>query len=69
MFLDYETSEVLRIAFVVTHVWLGWAIATWRHGKTRLAFRSVVVVIAIELALVYLAVAWLRSRGFELDPF
>ena len=69
MFLVYEASEVHRIAFVVSHLWLGWAIAIWRQGETRLAFRSIVVVVAIELALVYLTVPWLRSRGFGLDLF
>ena len=68
-FLHYDASEVYRIAFVVSHLWLGWAISVWRQGETRLAFRSIVVVIAIELALVYLTVPWLRSRGFELDFF
>lgn len=67
MFLDYQTYDVSRWAFVVLHLWVAWGIGMWRRQHaTPLALRLLVILMGVELGLVYFVVAWLRLRGIPL---
>ena len=65
--LHYDVYDVYRWAFVVSHLWLTWAVIRWRRGSTPFTLRVLVILVGVELGLVYSIVAFLRVRGFPLD--
>jgi hypothetical protein len=62
--LDYETQAWVRSAFVLSHLWLGWQARALALGESTRFKAGLVVLLALEVAVIWMVVVWLALRGW-----